>query len=97
MPILLLRCSRTVVDRLTGQDVQLVDGDLDLVHRLIKAQVPSAQYDLYQPFLDLYSHEVMETPLSGRPEHKRSFLPSKVTLLIRSILNEVLMKYNFHY
>lgn len=68
---------RTVVDKLSGQDVQLTDGDLELVHRLIKAQVPSAQYNLYEPFLDLYSHEVMETPLSGRPEHKRSFLPSK--------------------
>uniref|UniRef100_A0A2P2I0S7 Ribosome biogenesis protein BOP1 homolog n=2 Tax=Hirondellea gigas TaxID=1518452 RepID=A0A2P2I0S7_9CRUS len=68
---------RTVVDRLTGQDVKLVDDDLDLIHRLVKGYVPSAQYDLYEPFLDLYSHEVMETPLSGRPEHKRSFLPSK--------------------
>ncbi|KAF2368412.1 WD40 repeat [Trinorchestia longiramus] len=68
---------RTVVDRLTGQDVVLVDDDLELVQRLVKAQVPSAQYNLYEPFMDLYSHEVMETPLSGRPEHKRSFLPSR--------------------
>lgn len=77
-----------MVDRLTGQDVELVDDDLDIVHRLIKSQVPSSSYNLYEPFLDLYSHEVMETPLTGRPEHKRSFQPSKVRdfLLVLKII-----------
>jgi len=79
-----------IVDRLTGQDVQLVEGDLELVHRLVNNKIPSAQYDSFAPFLDLYSHEVEEMPRNNRPLAKKSFVPSiderkKVSKMVHAI------------
>ncbi|KAL7634217.1 UNVERIFIED_CONTAM: hypothetical protein RMT77_015547 [Armadillidium vulgare] len=68
---------RTVFDKQTGQKVRLSDHHLGLVKRLLKGRVPDPQYNMYEPFLDLFSHEVMEMALSGRQEHKKSFLPVK--------------------
>lgn len=90
--------NRTVFDKLTGQEVRLSDGDLDIVKRIMGRRVPDKNFEMYPKFLDLFSHEVMEMPLSGRPEHKRSFIPSRAeaayvarrALLIR----RGLIKYN---
>lgn len=72
--------SRTVFDKQTGQDVRLSDVDLNTVQRLLSQRVPDASYDYYAPWVDHFTHEVMEMPLSGRPESKKSFIPSKVCL-----------------
>ena len=32
---------------------------------------------MYEPWVDFFTHEVMKMPVFDRPEHKRSFLPSK--------------------
>ncbi|KAK3872112.1 hypothetical protein Pcinc_022794 [Petrolisthes cinctipes] len=69
--------NRTVIDKQTLQDVRLSDNDLEVVKRLMSNRVPDPKYDMYQPWIDHFTHEVMEMPLSGRPEHKRSFIPSK--------------------
>ncbi|CAL4106084.1 unnamed protein product, partial [Meganyctiphanes norvegica] len=68
---------RTVLDKQTGQDVRLSDADLDVVRRVLGHKVPDSKYDMYETWHDLYSHEVMDMPVTGRPEHKRSFVPSK--------------------
>lgn len=78
---------RTVLDKQTGQDVRLSDKDVDVVKRLMSNRVPDAEHNMYEPFPDLFSHEVMQMPLSGRPEHKRSFIPSKVCVNIFIIFN----------
>ena len=69
--------NRTVFDKLTGQEVRLSDEDLDIIKRVMGRRVPDKNFEVYPKFLDLFSHEVMEMPLSGRPEHKRSFIPSR--------------------
>ncbi|XP_045597666.1 ribosome biogenesis protein bop1-A [Procambarus clarkii] len=68
---------RTVFDKQTGQDVRLSDADLDTVKRLMSQQVPDSSYDYYAPWVDFFTHEVMEMPLSGRIDSKKSFVPSK--------------------
>ena len=39
----------------------------------------SNNYDpsVLQPWIDFFSNEVMEMPVTGRPPDKRSFIPSK--------------------
>ncbi|MCL4125888.1 UNVERIFIED_CONTAM: hypothetical protein GTU68_021387 [Idotea baltica] len=69
---------RTVFDKQTGQNVRLSDAHLDFIHRVMGNKVPNSNYDMYAPFEDLYSHEVMRMPLSGRPKPKRAFIPSKI-------------------
>lgn len=75
------------------QNVQLTDEELDLIHRLAKSENPDASYDrmslrlfnftladhdtAYAPTIEYFSSKVMDTPLSGRPEPKRRFVPSK--------------------
>ncbi|KAK7071982.1 Ribosome biogenesis protein 1 [Halocaridina rubra] len=68
---------RTVFDKQTGQDIRLSDEDLEIAKRLMGRRVPQLGYNMYEKFEDIFSHEVQEMPLSGRPDHKRSFIPSK--------------------
>ncbi|KAG7174653.1 ribosome biogenesis protein BOP1 homolog [Homarus americanus] len=68
---------RTVFDKQTGQDVRLSDEDLATVKSLMTNRVPSADYDYYAPWVDHFTHEVMEMPLTGRTESKKSFVPPK--------------------
>ncbi|KAK8741083.1 hypothetical protein OTU49_002486 [Cherax quadricarinatus] len=68
---------RTVFDKQTGQDVRLSDADLDIVKRVMSQKVPDASYDYYAPWIDHFTYEVMEMPLSGRTDSKKSFVPSK--------------------
>lgn len=69
--------NRTVFDKQTGQDVRLSDGDLDIVKRLMSHRIPDGSYDMYAPWIDHFTHEVMDMPLSGRTDSKQSFIPSK--------------------
>ena len=77
---------RTVLDKQTGQDVRLADQDLDVVERVMGHKVPDSSFDYYAPWIDFFTHEVMEMPLSGRPDHKRSFIPSLVSLILMDTL-----------
>ncbi|EZA58909.1 hypothetical protein DMN91_010615 [Ooceraea biroi] len=69
---------RTIKDSQTGQDVVLSNEDIDLIVRIQKQKVPDVQFDEYAPWVDWFTSEVMKTPLRKFPEHKRSFLPSKM-------------------
>ncbi|XP_067002405.2 ribosome biogenesis protein BOP1 homolog [Anabrus simplex] len=69
---------RTVKDPQTGQDVVLCDADAELIQRLQSQKIPDAEYEEYGPWIEWFTSEVMKTPLRKFPEHKRSFLPSKV-------------------
>jgi len=67
----------TVKDKLHGSNVALTEEELDLIHRLAKGENPDSAYDPYAPTVPYFSSEVMVTPLTGRPEPKSRFLPSK--------------------
>ncbi|GAU94030.1 hypothetical protein RvY_05878 [Ramazzottius varieornatus] len=80
---------KTVKDKLTGQDVVLSDQDLEIIQKLQLGKLTGSG-EAYEPFEDIFSHEVMDTPLSSRAPSKRSFLPSllekdKVSKLVYAI------------
>lgn len=68
-------------DPQTGQDVILSNEDVQLVKNIMGSRIPDGSYNPYEPWVDWFTNEVMQTPVSGRPEHKRSFLPSRVEAL----------------
>lgn len=67
---------RTVKNNLTGQNVILTDNDLDFIKRLRNAKIPDPDYNAYAPFIDFFSYEKMIHPVTNKPEHKASFIPS---------------------
>ncbi|CAL7948898.1 unnamed protein product [Xylocopa violacea] len=69
---------RTIKDPQTGQDVVLSEADIDLITRIQKRKIPDVTFDEYAPWIEWFTSEVMKTPLRQFPEHKRSFLPSKL-------------------
>ena len=75
-------------DKQTGQDVRLSDGDLDIVKRVMSHRVPDGSYDMYAPWIDHFTHEVMEMPLSGRLDSKQSFIPSKVSSEVENVKDQ---------
>lgn len=81
---------KTVQDKQTGRDVVLSDQQVELVNRLQKGQFGDVNFDEYQPQVEMFSSEVMLHPVTSRPEHKRSFIPSllekeKVSRLVHAI------------
>ena len=59
----------------------LSNEDVDLIKNVMGSRIPDGSYDPYQPWADWFTHEVMETPVTGNPEHKRSFIPSRIEAL----------------
>ncbi|XP_064610704.1 ribosome biogenesis protein bop1-like [Liolophura sinensis] len=68
---------RTVTNEMTGQDILLSEEDLRTIQRIQAGKYPSSSTETYEPWVDFFSSEVMIHPLTNRPEHKRSFIPSK--------------------
>ncbi|KAH9507709.1 Ribosome biogenesis protein 1 [Bulinus truncatus] len=68
---------RTVQNKLTGQKVLLSDADIKTIQRIQSATHPGGSEGLYAPWIDFFSNEVMNMPVTGRPPDKRSFIPSK--------------------
>lgn len=66
-------------DKLLQKNVQLSDKELDIIRRLVQAENPDADFNLYQPTIEWFTGEGQERimPLSAAPEPKRRFVPSK--------------------
>lgn len=77
LPIL-ISVRRTVYDPQTGQDVVLSNEDVELIKNVMGGKFPEGSYNPYEPWVDWFTGDVMETPVTGRPEHKRSFIPSRI-------------------
>jgi len=69
---------RTVYDPQTGQDVVLSNEDVEHIKNIMGSKIPDGSYNPYQPWVDWFTSEVRETPVTSAPEHKRSFIPSRV-------------------
>ncbi|XP_038068232.1 ribosome biogenesis protein bop1-like [Patiria miniata] len=81
---------RTVHDKMTGRDIVLPDEDVALIQRIQDGRYPETTFDPYEPWVDFFTHEKMIHPVTRRPEHKRSFIPSllekdKVSKMLHSI------------
>ncbi|CDW96691.1 hypothetical protein, partial [Sporisorium scitamineum] len=66
-------------DNSTGKDVRLTDEELAIIRKLQNAEIPDDAYDPYEDYVDWFTGEdkVMQTALTGRPEPKSRFVPSK--------------------
>jgi ribosome biogenesis protein ERB1 len=67
---------RTVIDRQTGEPIVLQDEDINIIKRLVAGKYAKKGVEEFETST-FFTHDEMKTPLSGRPEHKRSFIPSK--------------------
>nr|XP_046273143.1 ribosome biogenesis protein bop1 [Scatophagus argus] len=81
---------RTVHDKQTGSDIVLSDEQVELVNRLQRGQFGDLSFNEYQPQVEFFSKDLMIHPVTNRPEHKRSFIPSltekeKVSKLVHAI------------
>ncbi|KAM8767067.1 ribosome biogenesis protein bop1 [Acanthopagrus schlegelii] len=81
---------RTVHDKQTGSDIVLSDEQVELVKRLQRGQFGDVNFNEHQPQVEFFSSDLMIHPVTNRPEHKRSFIPSlvekeKVSKLVHAI------------
>lgn len=67
---------RTVIDRQTGEKVVLSDEDIEIIKRLASSKYALDTVEEFDTSVS-FTYDEMKMPLSGRPEHKRSFIPSK--------------------
>jgi ribosome biogenesis protein ERB1 len=67
---------RTVIDRQTGEKLVLSDEDIEIIRRLSAGKCGVQGVDEFETST-FFTRDEMKMPLSGRPEHKRSFVPSK--------------------
>lgn len=68
---------RTVKDMQTGQDIVISEADIAMIKRINSQRIPDEQYDDYAPWVEWFTSEVEQMPITNVPAHKRSFLPSK--------------------
>lgn len=83
---------RTVKNKREGEEVVLQDDDIAIIDKLRNSKYPDLGYNPYEPYVDIFSHHKMVTPLVDTPEPKRRFIPSKhehkkVMKIIRAIRN----------
>ena len=86
----------TFRDKIQHQDVALTPEELEIIERLQRQHFPDADMDPYPVFEDIFTQDVMATPISGAPEPKRRFIPSKwehkrVMKIVRLIRAGVIM------
>lgn len=67
---------RTVKNKFTGENVILTDKDAEIARRISKGQYPDPNYNPYPEFVDFFTYSQMIHPVTNRPEHKASFIPS---------------------
>lgn len=67
---------RSVIDRQTGEKIVLSDEDIDIIKRITRGKYARPDVEEFETSC-FFTHDELKMPLSGRPEHKRSFVPSK--------------------
>ena len=79
-----------VMDPNTGLPMKLTSDELDIIKRIKRAELPDAEYNAYEDYVDYFSGVLEESPISQRPEPKSRFVPSKheqkrVVKIVRAI------------
>ncbi|XP_071477793.1 ribosome biogenesis protein bop1-like [Diadema antillarum] len=81
---------RTVFDKKLGKDVVLSEEQLMTIQRIQRGFYPETTFDPYEDYIDHFTYEKMIHPVTRRPAHKRSFIPSltekdKVSKLVHAM------------
>lgn len=67
----------TFRDHSQHKDVTLTSEELDIIKKLQEGHYPDEEIDAYPDLEEVFVNKVMQEPLSGAPEPKRRFIPSK--------------------
>ncbi|CAA7050677.1 unnamed protein product [Microthlaspi erraticum] len=84
---------RKIYDDYNDEEVELTKEESKLIRRMLKGEAPHADFDPYAPYVDWFDWKKESIhPLSGAPEPKRRFIPSKweakkVVKYVRAIRN----------
>jgi ribosome biogenesis protein ERB1 len=81
---------RTVYDEYNDEEIVLSKEEMRMIHRIRRGQFPHVEVNPYPEEDDWFSRETEVMPLSGAPEPKRRFVPSKweeqkVVKLVRAL------------
>ncbi|KAI9295839.1 block of proliferation 1 [Neoconidiobolus thromboides FSU 785] len=68
---------KTVKDNLEQKDIRLTDEELQIIQRITQGKFGEESYDPYPDTVEYFTSRVRQTPLSGKNEPKRRFIPSK--------------------
>ncbi|KAI8825959.1 NUC169 domain-containing protein, partial [Fimicolochytrium jonesii] len=68
---------RSAYDSIEDKNVVLTKEELAIIKRIQSGGFPDAEEDPYQPTVEWFSSQTMQTALSAAPEPKRRFVPSK--------------------
>ncbi|CAA0841524.1 Transducin/WD40 repeat-like superfamily protein [Striga hermonthica] len=68
---------RKIYDEYNDEEVELTKEETKMISRVLKGKAPHADFDPYAPFVDWFVWDGAGQPLSGAPEPKRRFVPSK--------------------
>ncbi|KAK9831813.1 hypothetical protein WJX74_010419 [Apatococcus lobatus] len=68
---------RTLYDEYNDEELTLSKEELQMVQRIREGQFPHIEVNPYEPEAEWYSKDREIHPLSGAPEPKRRFVPSK--------------------
>ena len=66
-----------LTDPTTGKSLQLSEGELDILKKITRNEIPEEGYDPYPDYVDWFTSKTEIMPLSAAPEPKRRFVPSK--------------------
>lgn len=81
---------RTVYDEYNDEEIVLSKEELAMIRRIRDGRFPHVEVNPYEPEVDWFTKDVEVMPLSGAPEPKRRFIPSKweeqkVVKLVRAL------------
>jgi len=80
---------RTVFDPHTGEKIILNDEELEILNRIRKGKYPDPNFDPYADFIDFFSYEQEQFPVTNHPIPKTRFIPS---LSEKRLINKFVIK-----
>ncbi|GAB4816894.1 hypothetical protein N2152v2_003940 [Parachlorella kessleri] len=80
----------TIYDDYNDEEITLTKEEIRMLQRIRIGQFPHVEVNPYEPEVDWFTRDVEVMPLSGAPEPKRRFIPSKweekkVVKLVRAL------------
>ena len=80
---------RTVFDPQTGEKIVLNDEELEILNRIRKGKYPDPNFEPYADFIDFFSYEQEQFPVTNHPIPKSRFIPS---LSEKRLINQFVIK-----
>jgi ribosome biogenesis protein ERB1 len=71
----------------------LSDDVVETIKNVMGGKFPEGSYNPYEPWVDWFTNKVMDTPVTSQPEHKRSFLPSRVEAIKGISINIIIQHF----